>query len=121
MYKVKKLHLGNHKLDTGENWSGFGFAVVDNEGLIYTDDNSPNIFDYKYVAQEMADHLNEQYYYSQEITEPANAQEGIANFVQMIINALEAGETREALMLAVDLQDDLVSKAGYKVTLKRSN
>lgn len=46
-------------------------------------------------------------YYSREIKMPATKREGLENFLQMVINKLEAGETREALMLAVDLQDDV--------------
>ncbi len=55
-------------------------------------------------------------FYSQEICKPKNAQEGIVNFVQMIINDIEAGETREALLKAVDLKGDLASEI-YKVTM----
>lgn len=55
-------------------------------------------------------------FYSQEICMPKNAQEGIMNFVQMIINDLEAGETRDALLKAVDLKNDLASKI-YRVTM----
>lgn len=48
-------------------------------------------------------------YYSREITMPANKREGLANFVQIIINRLEAGEPREALMAAVDLHQDITT------------
>lgn len=47
--------------------------------------------------------------YSREITKPANMEEGLQNFVQMIINRIEAGDAREALLLAVDLHQDLTS------------
>ena len=49
-------------------------------------------------------------YYSQEIQMPSNMQEGLQNFVQMIINDLESGMTREALLKAVDLKQNLDSK-----------
>lgn len=53
--------------------------------------------------------MKEGTYYSREIKMPANKREGLANFVQMIINRLEAGETREGLMVAVDLHQDIVT------------
>ena len=53
--------------------------------------------------------------YSQSLEMPENAQEGITNFVQMIINQIEAGNPQEALMLAVDLRNDLVTEV-YEVT-----
>lgn len=43
-------------------------------------------------------------------------QQGLINFVQMIINRLEDGETREALLTAVDLRTDLLDEV-YKVTM----
>lgn len=46
-------------------------------------------------------------YYSRELTEPKDMAEGLQNFVQMIVNQIEAGEHHSALMLAVDLLDDL--------------
>lgn len=46
-------------------------------------------------------------YYSREIKMPATRKEGVANYVQMVINRLEAGDTREALLTAVGLLDDL--------------
>ena len=45
--------------------------------------------------------------YAREIKTPANRKEGLCNFVQIIINRLEAGDDREALLTAVDLLDDL--------------
>jgi hypothetical protein len=61
-----------------------------------------------------AERLSRCYY--QEIKEPRNMQEGLANFVQMIINELEAGNHREALLKAVDLLNDLIGKEPvYKV------
>lgn len=48
-------------------------------------------------------------YYTREIKMPANKREGLANFVQIIINRLEAGESREALMAAVDLHQDITT------------
>lgn len=48
-------------------------------------------------------------YYSREITVPKDKREGLENFVQFIINALERGDTREALLKAVDLRQDINS------------
>lgn len=57
--------------------------------------------------------------FSAEIKRPTNLEEGLQNFVQMIINRLEAGDTHYALLLAVDLHDDLCSKSNpYKEVLK---
>ena len=50
-------------------------------------------------------------YYSRQITEPATRLEGITNHLQMVINRLEAGDEREALLTAVDLLDRL---SGYE-------
>lgn len=58
-------------------------------------------------------------YYSRPIEKPKTAQQGIMNFVQMIINNLEAGETRAALLQAVDLLEDLRTEI-YQVTIDRS-
>jgi len=52
--------------------------------------------------------------YALNIEMPKNMQEGLANFIQMIINDLEAGDAREALLKAVDLRQDVYSKI-YKV------
>ena len=46
-------------------------------------------------------------YYSREITMPKTRREGLANFVQIIINHIEAGRADDALMSAVDLLEDL--------------
>ena len=48
-----------------------------------------------------------QTHYSAEITMPSNMKEGMMNFLQMIINDLEAGNSQEALLKAVDLQEDV--------------
>lgn len=50
-------------------------------------------------------------YYSKPIKQPATRKEGLLNFVQMIINRIEAEDHREALMLAVDLLDTLAGNA----------
>ena len=50
-------------------------------------------------------------YYSREIKMPATKLEGLQNFVQMIINAIERDDARAALLTAVDLLDDLSSKS----------
>jgi hypothetical protein len=46
-------------------------------------------------------------YYTREITMPKTKREGLANFVQMVINAAEAGDSREAMLKAVDLLNDI--------------
>ena len=56
-------------------------------------------------------------YYSLPVTPPKNAQEGIINFVQTIINDLERGDAGEALLKAVDLRNDLVTEI-YQVTIE---
>jgi hypothetical protein len=48
-------------------------------------------------------------YYSRKIEMPKTKREGLENFVQMIINRLEAGENQEALLQAVDLINDVRS------------
>lgn len=48
-------------------------------------------------------------YYSREIRMPTTRREGLANFVQIIINKIEAGEVDSALMAAVDLHEDLMT------------
>lgn len=45
--------------------------------------------------------------YAREIKMPATKKDGLCNFVQMIINRIEAGEHREALLVAVDLLDTI--------------
>ena len=54
--------------------------------------------------------------YAREITMPANRKEGLCNYVQMIINRLEAGDTREALLTAVGLLDDLSGSVYADIT-----
>lgn len=59
---------------------------------------------------------------ARQIKEPKDIQQGTANHVQMIINYLEAGgptNVNEALMLAVDLQDQLVGDSPALVVTKR--
>lgn len=46
-------------------------------------------------------------YYTRKIEMPATKREGLANFVQIIINRIEAGDVREALLAAVDLRQDI--------------
>jgi len=48
-------------------------------------------------------------YYTAEIKMPTTKREGLENFIQMIINHLEADNTREALLTAVDLRQDVTS------------
>lgn len=59
--------------------------------------------------------------YSREITLPKTKQEGLSNVVQMIINLLERGESHEALLVTVDLLDDVSGKADpYELTAEKS-
>ena len=54
--------------------------------------------------------------YSRELQMPKTKRGGLANFVQMIINELEAGNNREALLRAVDLHNDIISNSNpYRV------
>lgn len=46
-------------------------------------------------------------YYSREIEMPKTRLDGLCNFVQIIINQLEAEKSQEALLTAVDLLDTL--------------
>lgn len=48
-------------------------------------------------------------YYSRKIEMPKTKREGLENFLQIIINRLEAGETHEGLLAAVDLLQDVHS------------
>lgn len=50
-------------------------------------------------------------YYSREIEMPKTKLDGLCNFVQMIVNHAEKGDTREALLTAVDLLDTLRGSA----------
>jgi len=49
--------------------------------------------------------------YSMPIEMPKTKKDGLLNFVQMIINAAERGDVREALLLAVDLHDTISGKS----------
>lgn len=49
--------------------------------------------------------------YAREIKAPKSAKEGLSNFIQLIINRIEAGNSHEALMLAVDLLDTISGDA----------
>lgn len=55
-------------------------------------------------------------YYTQEIKAPTTKAEGLENFVQMIINQIEAGNADAALLLAVNLHQDLTCGAYKEVT-----
>ena len=53
--------------------------------------------------------------YAREVKMPRTSHEGFSNFVQLIINQLEAGNTREGLLQAVDLLDCIESSGNpYK-------
>lgn len=43
--------------------------------------------------------------YTRKIESPTTTRDGWTNHVQMVINLIEAGETVEAVLIAVDLQD----------------
>jgi len=45
--------------------------------------------------------------YTQEITKPANLNEGMRNFIQMVINEIESGNIREGLLKLFDLKNDI--------------
>lgn len=47
--------------------------------------------------------------YSRPIELPKSKRDGLLNFLQMIINAAEAGDSREALLKTVDLRQDIES------------
>lgn len=50
-------------------------------------------------------------HYTRDIKMSRNKKEGLENFLQMIINHAEAGRTRETLLTAVDLLEDVRSGA----------
>lgn len=50
-------------------------------------------------------------YHTRPIVMPTTKREGLANFVQLAINLLEGGDTKEALLTLVDLHGDLTSNA----------
>jgi len=49
--------------------------------------------------------------YSRPVKTPATKREGLANAIQLAINALEAGNGREALLQMVNLLDDVTSNS----------
>lgn len=59
-------------------------------------------------------------FYSREITMPTTKREGLENFIQMIINQIEAGNSQEALLKAVDLLQD-VSTGVYDDAMTDAN
>lgn len=48
-------------------------------------------------------------YYSREISLPKTKRDGLENFLQIIINKLEAGANNDALLATVDLLQDVQS------------
>ncbi len=56
-------------------------------------------------------------FYSREIQKPKDRREGFANFVQLIINNIEAGEPQQALLGAVDLLDCITGNANPYVSI----
>ncbi len=55
--------------------------------------------------------------YTRKLKQPNNIQEGFQNKLQMIINKIEADDKREALMLSVDMLDDI---SGSLFTIKNN-
>ena len=53
--------------------------------------------------------------YSRKIEEPKTRLDGWVNHVQMVINQMEAGDAREALLTAVDLLDRLTGVGGKEL------
>lgn len=49
--------------------------------------------------------------YTRPLIQPQTKQDGLCNCLQLIINLIEAGNTNEALLQAVDLLDDCRSIA----------
>jgi hypothetical protein len=49
--------------------------------------------------------------YSKPLSMPMTTQEGLANAIQMAINQIEAGDSREAVYTLVNLLDDVASKS----------
>lgn len=62
-------------------------------------------------------------YHSRKIEMPSTRLGGLCNFVQMIINSLEAGETNNALLTAVDLLDTLSGQSNpfSSITSEKDN
>lgn len=62
-------------------------------------------------------------YYSRELKTPNTKREGLCNFVQMIVNKIEAGQAEEALLTAVDLLDTLSGEANpfASITSEKDN
>ena len=55
-------------------------------------------------------------YYSRPIESPKSLRDGLANFVELIIHALENNNPDEALYLAVDLREDITGDANpYRI------
>ncbi len=48
-------------------------------------------------------------YYARPISMPKTKREGLANAIQLAINALEGGDTEEALLQMVNLLDDVLN------------
>lgn len=65
------------------------------------------------IANKVLTKMREGGYYSAPISQPKSKEEGLKNFVQMIINDLEKGNHKEALLKAVDLLNDIGSV--YKI------
>ena len=59
-------------------------------------------------------------YYTNVIKMPVNMRGGLSNFLQMIINNIEAGNVEEALLKAVDLQHDVDCGIYDDLTLTRA-
>jgi hypothetical protein len=62
-------------------------------------------------------------FYSREIEMPHTRLQGLCNFVQMVINQIESGDHRNALLTAVDLLDTLQGQSNpfSSVTSEKDN
>lgn len=62
-------------------------------------------------------------YYSREIKIPGTRLQGLCNFVQMVINSIEAGQHESALLTAVDLLDTLEGQSNpfSSITSEKDN
>lgn len=62
-------------------------------------------------------------FYSRKIEMPHSRLQGLCNFVQMIINAIEAGQHENAMLTAVDLLDTLEGQSNpfSSITSEKDN
>lgn len=62
-------------------------------------------------------------FYSRDIKMPSTRLQGLCNFVQMVINSIEAGKHESALLTAVDLLDTLEGQSNpfSSITSEKDN